>query len=453
MSGLFHRLFPSLSRDIDTYFLDKLAPYKPKQFVTCSKELPSYRYVDLYEAADEFTEQWEGVDHLASQHPNVDLTSLITGDFYNPGQLTIRRSEQKAWPSGPGEEEFLPVDVFWTSKGKNGPKTVIRLSENPYTLKSRVDVACSDAAAGEACLKAIIAASEKNSIYRGAVLRLSFESGTRDEYGDVESTENLRISFLTEKAVTSDDLIIDEETREVLQRNVIDLFSRRDVLRANGVPIKRGVLLYGPPGTGKTFACRYLCEQTPQATRIFVTGSALTQVGAIFSAARMLQPCLLLLEDVDLAFSSREVNLYNSGLADLLDQLDGVRSEDDICVVMTTNSLDRMESAIKDRPGRVSQCIFMDAPTFDLRKQYLQRYLRDFDASALDLDALTEMSDGVSQAFLKEWIYRAVQIATEDGEAGQVRTELKNADFRKALDEMKSFVDGVGAKIVGFTAR
>ncbi len=453
MAGLAQFLFPGSAGYIDTFFREHLYPCKPKQFVTLSKELPSYRFVDLFNAAEHHSGAWPAHKKLESQHQNIDLTSILTGEFYNRIQLKIRRSEQKAWPVGPDREKFFPIDTFWASTGRDTVKTVIRLSENAYTSKSKLEVASNDADAAERALEAIIAHSAEHSILRNAVLRLSFESGTRDEYGDVESQESLRIGFVTEDPVTSDDLIIDDETRQVLQRNVIDLFSRREVLRANHIPIKRGVLLYGPPGTGKTFACRYLCEQTPQATRIFVTGSALPQVGAIFSAARMLQPCLVLLEDVDLAFSAREINLYNSGLADLLDHLDGVRPEDDICVVMTTNSLDRMESAIKDRPGRVSQCIFMDAPAYDLRKQYLQRYLRVYDSSALDLDRLTAMTDGVSQAFLKEWIYRAAQIATEDEEDGKVRSVLANSDFSRALDEMKSFVDGVGAKIVGFTAR
>ena len=60
-----------------------------------------------------------------------------------------------------------------------------------------------------------------------------------------------------------------------MHRNVIDLHARRDVLKAHGVPIRRGVLLYGPPGTGKTFACRYVCAQLEGVTKIMVAGTAL----------------------------------------------------------------------------------------------------------------------------------------------------------------------------------
>ena len=69
------------------------------------------------------------------------------------------------------------------------------------------------------------------------------------------------------------------------------------MLKSNGVPVRRGVLLYGPPGTGKTFACRYLCGKLPETTRIIVTGTALLQVTQIFNLARMFQPSLVILED------------------------------------------------------------------------------------------------------------------------------------------------------------
>ena len=122
------------------------------------------------------------------------------------------------------------------------------------------------------------------------------------------------------------------------------------------------MLLYGPPGTGKTFACRYLCGKLSGTTRIIVTGTALLQVTQIYNLARMIQPSLVILEDVDLVFASRQVNLYSSVLGELLDQMDGLRPYEDISFILTTNAIDRMEAAIKDRPGRISQCIFFGAP-------------------------------------------------------------------------------------------
>lgn len=247
--------------------------------------------------------------------------------------------------------------------------------------------------------------------------------------------------------------MIDDQVRQTLWRNVIDLHLRREVLKAHHVPVRRGVLLYGPPGTGKTFACRYLCGKLPTTTRIIATGAALQQVSSVFSLARLLQPALLILEDVDLVFASREINLYTSVLGDLLDQMDGLRPYEDIGIVLTTNSLERMEAAIKDRPGRISQCIFFGPPTAELRKRYLVHYLRRDELSQIDMDRLVKESSGATQAFLKEWVHRAVQIATERINSVDGKLELRNDDFHAALAEMRQFSEGSTGRIIGFHER
>ena len=275
-------------------------------------------------------------------------------------------------------------------------------------------------------------------------------SGIQDEFGDLEKIDRFRILFKDVKPVADEDLIVDDEVREILQRNVIDLHTRRDILKQHGVPVRRGVLLYGPPGTGKTFGCRYVCGKLDDVTKIMVTGTALAQVKAIFMLARMLQPSLVIFEDVDLVFTSREVNLYSSLLGDLLDQMDGLRPFEDISFLLTTNSIDRMEAAIKDRPGRISQCIHFGPPNPPLRRRYLQRYLREYDNLKVELDDLVDMSDGTTQAFLKEWVHRATQIATERLESGEDELSLQLPDFSEAMDEMKQYSSGSTGQIVGF---
>jgi SpoVK/Ycf46/Vps4 family AAA+-type ATPase len=164
----------------------------------------------------------------------------------------------------------------------------------------------------------------------------------------------------------------------------------------------------------------------------------------------MFQPSLVILEDVDLVFASREVNLYSSVLGELLDQMDGLRPYEDISFVLTTNAIDRMESAIKDRPGRISQCIFFGPPQPELRRRYLLHYLRHYDASQLSLDGLVRESEGATQAFLKEWVHRAVQIALERLDQSDSELELRNDDFRHAMDEMRRFSEGSTGRIIGF---
>jgi hypothetical protein len=54
------------------------------------------------------------------------------------------------------------------------------------------------------------------------------------------------------------------------------------------------------------------------------------------------------------------------------------------------------------------------------------------------------------QAFLKEWVHRSVQIATERLNGPEARARLRTEDFTDAMDEMKRFAEGSTGRIVGF---
>jgi len=422
-----------------------------ERFRVITKELPSYRFVDVYRATDAFCGTGT-VRIIDSIHPE-DLNTILHGRPWGKGSFRIVPSNNLPWPVGTHDETYLPVDRFWvftsTVQGVRG-RLVIRVRYNEFRDLAFLEVASETESVGEKCIKAILDRSVERSIYRNKTLEMTYKAATKDEYGDIAKVESLQILFKESESVEDTDIIIDEEVRQTLRRNVIDLHERREVLKANKVPIRRGVLFYGPPGTGKTFACRYLCGKLPEATKIIVTGTALLQVDAIFTVARMLQPSLLILEDVDLVFSSRETNPYNSVMGVLFDQMDGLRPNDEIGFVLTTNAIDRMEAAIKDRPGRVSQCIYFGPPEPELRERYLLHYLDGYDAEKLDIGRLVKESDRATQAFLKEWVHRSVQIASERLQGGDGDLELRNDDFRTAMDEMKRFSEGSTGQILGF---
>jgi ATP-dependent 26S proteasome regulatory subunit len=134
----------------------------------------------------------------------------------------------------------------------------------------------------------------------------------------------------------------------------------------------------------------------------------------------------------------------------MLDQMDGLRPHEDIGFVLTTNSIERMEAAIKDRPGRISQCIHFGSPHPELRKRYLMHYLRRYATKELDIEGLVRDSKGATQAFLKEWVHRSVQIALERMTHESMTLQLTKNDFHLAMREMKRFSEGETGKIIGF---
>ena len=223
----------------------------------------------------------------------------------------------------------------------------------------------------------------------------------------------------------------------------------RDRLQQLGLPLQRGILMHGPPGTGKTFTCQYLYQRLQPVTMIVVAGKGLAHVKSICNFARMLQPSVVLLEDVDLIFASREINLYSTGQGEMMDELDGFQRDEAVTFILTTNAIDRLEQAIKDRPGRISQCIYFGLPGRELRSRYLRRFLEPFSTNGLSIDRVADLSEGGSQAFLRELVNRAVQIAAES-EADNSAVRLSTNHFEEAVEEMTRFTEEATESIIGF---
>lgn len=439
-------------QDIDARLLAELKQ-RLDRFYVHVKELPQFRFVDLYRAGEHHCRALGVTTTIESDHRSEYLSAILHSRPPRWTSRRLRRSERIAWATGPGDEVFLPVDVFWVcAVGAAGGREplVLRVHYDANREKAVVEAACPDAPAAQSVVTEVVRRSEAASIYRNRVLALRFEPTTRDEFGDVEKPERLRVLFVPEPEIDDGDLVMDDAIRRVLWRNVIDLQLRRDVLKSHGVPIRRGVLLHGPPGTGKTFACRYLCAKLPNTTRIMVAGSALQQVAAVFALARMLQPALIILEDVDLVFTTRDINTQGSILGELLDQMDGLRPHEDVGFVLTTNAIDRIEAAIKDRPGRISQCVHLGPPGAELRQRYLRHYLTPYRTTGVDVDALAARVGGATQAFLRDWVHRAVQIATERVGTGGDKLDLRTDDFETALREARTSAHGASARIIGF---
>jgi len=455
MSWIQDNLFGSPSpqpQTIDQVLRTRIRPDSVAAYRTAFKQLPAFRFVDLYNAIETLLGHRTGTIRIDSQN-HEDLNSLLHAPQPNWAFRKLTRAQRLAWPTSAADEVLLPADRFWIAPHESGThRMIVRLRFISAASASFLEVASADVKDSEALMDQIVSTSARDSVYRNAILEIGFQTASKDEYGDVEKAEQLRVTFKHLEPVADRDLIIDDDVRRILTRNVIDLHERRDVLKSIGVPIRRGVLLYGPPGTGKTYACRYLCGKLTDVTRILVTGSALLHVGQVFQLARLLQPSIVFLEDVDLVFMSREINLYSSVLGELLDHMDGLRPFEDIGFELTTNAINRMEEAVRDRPGRISQCIRFGAPGAALRSRYLEHYLQRYDCSQVDHEGLVRDSEGATQAFLKEWVHRAVQVGSERMRGVGDRLNLTTADFEEALDEMKSHSSGSTGRIIGFGA-
>ena len=134
----------------------------------------------------------------------------------------------------------------------------------------------------------------------------------------------------------------------------MDFVGNRAALRELGQSTRKGILLYGPPGTGKTHTIRYLASNLPGTTTLIITAEQVGLLAHYMNLARLLQPAMVVIEDVDLIARDREKMRSacdESLLNKLLNEMDGLKENADILFVLTTNRPEQLEGRAR-RPPR-----------------------------------------------------------------------------------------------------
>jgi AAA+ superfamily predicted ATPase len=157
----------------------------------------------------------------------------------------------------------------------------------------------------------------------------------------------------------------------------------REMLKTEGLSIKRGLLLSGPPGDGKSSAIEcFVNEIAGEATIIIV--EAVEHIRAVYHLAQTLAPTVVILEDLDLMTKSRD-NPYsyaaisqNDVTGELLQVLSGGSAYADIITIATTNHPEAIDEALAKRAGRFEAHIRMGYPNDADKQRILDLYLNRF---------------------------------------------------------------------------
>lgn len=145
-----------------------------------------------------------------------------------------------------------------------------------------------------------------------------------------------------------ENVILDEGMKKAVIEDHLSFFRSRDTYTGLKVPWKRGIIYYGPPGNGKTISIKatmnMLYRQTPEIPTLYVRTLASWagpefSVRQIFAQARRYAPCYLVFEDLDTIVSD-SVRSY------FLNEVDGLKNNDGIFMVGSTNHLDRLDPGI-----------------------------------------------------------------------------------------------------------
>ncbi|CUV06518.1 unnamed protein product [Cryptosporidium hominis] len=250
---------------------------------------------------------------------------------------------------------------------------------------------------------------------------------------------------------------LDEQIKEI--KEVIELpIKHPEIFESLGIAQPKGVLLYGPPGTGKTLLARAVAHHT-DCTFIRVSGSELVQkyigegsrmVRELFVMAREHAPSLIFMDEIDSIGSQRTEGESGDSevqrtMLELLNQLDGFESTQNIKIIMATNRIDILDDALL-RPGRIDRKIEFPNPNEDARLEILKIHSRKMNlVRGIDLRKVAQQMQGASGAESKAVCTEAGMFALrerrkhvtqEDFDMAVSRVMKKDSDWNMSLKKL-----------------
>ena len=213
-----------------------------------------------------------------------------------------------------------------------------------------------------------------------------------------------------------------------------------------GIRPPKGILLYGPPGCGKTLLARAVATES-EANFISIKGPEVFSkwvgesekaIREIFRKARMAAPSVVFLDEIDSITPRRGMGMSDSGVSErvisqLLTEMDGLVSLQDIVIIAATNRPDMVDSAVL-RPGRFDRLIYVPEPDDKGRLQILKIYTKGMPISKdVDLNQLAIMTKYYGGADIESLCREAAMHALRKDVNSQ---EVTMKDFQDALKEM-----------------
>ncbi|KAL4445306.1 hypothetical protein ABPG77_011131 [Micractinium sp. CCAP 211/92] len=239
---------------------------------------------------------------------------------------------------------------------------------------------------------------------------------------------------------------LDKQIQELREAIVLPI-THRDRFVKLGIKPPKGVLLHGPPGTGKTLIARACAAQT-NATFLKLAGTSLVQMfigdGAkmvrdAFALAKEKQPCIIFIDEIDSIGTTRRDSEMSGDrevqrtMLELLNQLDGFSSADEIKIIAATNRPDILDPALM-RSGRLDRKIEFPHPNEEARAKILQIHSRKMNVNPdVNFDELARSTDDFNAAQLKAVCVEAGMLALR-----RDATQVNHEDFNEAITEVQA---------------
>ena len=244
----------------------------------------------------------------------------------------------------------------------------------------------------------------------------------------------------SKKKITFEDVAgLAEEKEELVE--VVDFLKEPEKFRKMGARIPRGILLVGSPGNGKTLLAKAVAGEAKvpffsisgsDFVEMFV-GVGASRVRDLFEEARKLNPCIVFIDEIDAVGRQRGAGLGGSHdereqtLNQLLVEMDGFGTKDNIIIMAATNRPDILDPALL-RPGRFDRQVVVSSPDVKEREQILKLHAKNKPmAEAIDFKVIAKNTVGFSGADLENMTNEAALLAARKNKKQVDMIDLEEA--------------------------
>lgn len=254
-------------------------------------------------------------------------------------------------------------------------------------------------------------------------------------------TKPQEISPRSKAAVNWSDVAGVDETKDEL-REVVEFLSDPKRFKALGAKVPKGILLHGPPGTGKTLLAKAVAHESgaqffSQSASSFVemfAGLGAARIRRLFKEARENAPAIVFIDELDAVGTERGNDMSgerDQTLNQLLVEMDGFASGDDVVVMAASNLLEKLDKALL-RPGRFDRQVFVPPPDVNGRRQILEVHTANKPLGQdIDLGRVARHAAGLTGADLANLANEAAILAGRNK-----REFIAQSDFEDAFERV-----------------
>ncbi len=199
------------------------------------------------------------------------------------------------------------------------------------------------------------------------------------------------------------------------------IFSDTERARQFGLSAPKGILLFGVQGCGKSLCAKAVAAEwglplvrlDPSNLYQKYVGESEKNLKRAIETAEAMAPIVLWIDEIEKAFGQahgQDGGVSSRIFGTLLSWMQDKQAE--VFVIATSNNISELPPELM-RKGRFDEIFFVDLPKAHIRRQILELHIRrrGHALDALDLDRLSELTEGFSGAELEQAVVSSLYAA------------------------------------------